>query len=104
LYSGRQYQEYLVAIWTNFITDEGAILEFALKGDCLGLASWTVSIAQKHFSLPGGAPVWDSTQRVVFTLDVTTPAQITCESRAIVKARASAETVDCAFTAVITPR
>ena len=34
-----------VAVWTNFITDESATLEFALKGDCPELASRTVSIA-----------------------------------------------------------
>ena len=92
-----------VAIWPNYITDNGAALETALKADCPGLRSWSVSPAQKSIALPGGGPSWESTKIFQFTLGVTHPAEIVCVKTAIVKAGGPTGSANCDFTPAITP-
>jgi hypothetical protein len=89
-----------VAIWTNYITDDGAALEAAEKDTCpgVGVTNWSVTSISRVWTAPDGTQ-WTANQEFQFSLTrVTHPTVLQCISKAIIKAGGPADTQDCPFT------
>ncbi|PMD28391.1 hypothetical protein NA56DRAFT_696164 [Hyaloscypha hepaticicola] len=89
-----------VAIWANYITDDGAALEAAEKDTCpgVGVTNWSVTSISRVWTAPDGTQ-WTANQEFQFSLTrVTHPTVLQCISKAIIKAGGPADTQDCPFT------
>jgi hypothetical protein len=87
-----------VAIWTNYITDNGSALEAAEKDSCaFGVTGWSVASISRDWTAPDGTQ-WTANQDFQFSLTgVTHPTVLQCITRAIIRAGGPANTQDYPF-------